>query len=177
MAARSDTVRSVQVFVAMEGVAEAVEEVASHELPQSVINEIFSVVEGLILDNIDSNFHQQQTASGEPWPPHAPATVARYGVHPLLILEGHLQEAALGGANSVREIRDGNTLVLGVDADQIEYAHVQNDGSLDGRIPQREYMAISEDTAQQCAEVAAELGQEHFLSKIDEAIEKAEAAA
>ena len=89
------------------------------------------------------------------WPPHAPATVARHGPHPLLILSGKMREATVrqGAPGNVQEITD-RQLTVGVDERAVPYAGFQNWGTV--RIPQREFLVPRQDNLDQCAEAIAD---------------------
>lgn len=96
------------------------------------------------------------------WPPHAPATVARYGPHPLLILTGRMREATVtkGAAGNIEQISD-RELKVGVDTGDVPYAGFQNWGTQ--RIPQREYLVPREDNLDQCGEAIADAFLEQLL--------------
>lgn len=112
----------------------------------------------LMSQNVKSNFDNAATAGGMAWPQRKDNKP-----HPLLRLSLALESAATGsGANHVERIAD-NTLEFGVGG--IIYAGRQNDGDEPGsrdilgrpmNIPAREYMAISEDTAGEIQDLAAD---------------------
>lgn len=132
--------------------------------------EILGDCEPLIIEGVIDNFENAATAAGVPWPPHAPATVKRYGPHPLLILSGAMREAATGGGTGhVREIVDDDTLELGVDISEIPYAAVHQYGYPEGNIPQREYLAMSTGTIDACATVAADHSVRWLMDELDKA--------
>lgn len=89
------------------------------------------------------------------WPEHSPATVARYGPHPLLILSGRMREATItkGAAGNVEEIGD-REMALGVEG--IVYAPTQNWGDPSRNIPQREFIVPRAAGLDQCEEVLAD---------------------
>jgi phage gpG-like protein len=121
-------------------------------------------VKPLLLAGIRENFDTASASDGSPWPPHSDEYVARVGAHPLLVLTGALAEAATGqGQGAIDRRPDQSTIELGVDTSAFgeeEGAHwgqVHQQGSSDGRIPARPFMGISDETADACAEVAADL--------------------
>ena len=114
----------------------------------------------------EDNFIRAEDSDGVPWPPHAPATVARMGPHPLLIWHGPLIEAVrdTGNPGNITEIKDdGRTLETGVDTDVVEYAATHQYGEGDGRIPQREYLYANEQTVDDCEDVLAEAARQDIF--------------
>ena len=102
---------------------------------------------------IAGNYDRGGSALGA-WPPHAPATVARYGPHPLLILSGDMQAASVqqGAKGHIEQIND-RQLTMGVDASTggIIYAMAQQFGH--GRIPPRPFIVIGDEAIQQCKNI------------------------
>lgn len=111
---------------------------------------------GHVHEGIDQNFRNGGNVEGA-WPPHAPSTVARYGVHPLLILSGDLHEAATNDAarGAVTDLQDREAN-LSIDLGAIPYARRQNLGDPGGYpIPQREFHVVGEETVDKCEESVA----------------------
>jgi phage gpG-like protein len=104
--------------------------------------------EPIILEAVAENFARSRTAAGDPWP----ARKDPRPTHPLLILDGDLLRAATGG--DVRRV-NRDSLELGVSKDTIIYAGVHQYGWPEGNVAQREYMAISNATVDQCVETIA----------------------
>lgn len=143
----------------------------------------------LIVSDVQQNFDTAETAGGQAWKPHAPATVRRHGPHPLLILSGTLKGAALGtnGYHVERTIESPNEAALQYGISGLPYAGVHQDGSevlperehlysgmgaqqfhlrpQEARIPQREYLAINEGTVDTIVERAADFFQSKFEEK------------
>lgn len=106
----------------------------------------------MIQQDVQQNFDTGATADHSPWPAHAESTVRRYGEHPLLVLSGALERAATeAGANHVEDVTDLG-LTYGVRG--LIYAATHQYGDPDRNIPEREYMAISEETADEMADMA-----------------------
>lgn len=117
----------------------------------------------IVRKKVADNFNQGATATGSPWPAHAPATVARYGPHPLLILTGKMSQAAvLDGASGHVERIDGNSLDFGLSLDVIPYGRVHQEGFPEGSIPQREYLAVGTDELDDMGDALAEFGLDAF---------------
>lgn len=90
--------------------------------------------------SLSTNFAAKEDSDGAPWKPHAPATIARYGVHPLLRLEGILKEAATGGDGSFQRFSSGPfgaTIQVGISKVAVPYAMTHQHGR--GAIPRRQY--------------------------------------
>jgi phage gpG-like protein len=104
----------------------------------------------IIREKIASNFDSAATAAGSAWPPHAASTVKRYGPHPLLNLTGKMKAATLDpGANHIEIVSDGH-LSFGVSGDQPSHPWTHQEGSEKAHVPQREFVAIDEDTVDKC---------------------------
>ncbi len=87
-----------------------------------------------------------------PWPPHAPATVRRYGPHPLLILSGKLYEAATNSAGPGHvEILDVREAAIAIDLAVIPYARAQNEGYPPGNLPARTYFVLGDFVAKEAS--------------------------
>lgn len=117
----------------------------------------------IVRRKVADNFNDAATAGGTKWPPHAPATVRRYGPHPLLILTGAMSEAAtIDGASGHVERIEPDGLDFGVSLDVIPYARVHQEGWPEKNIPQREYMAVSADELDDIGDALAEFGLNAF---------------
>ena len=111
----------------------------------------------VIRADVQSNFDNAQTAGGQAWPRRKDSKP-----HPLLKLSGALEAASVGtGANHIEEISN-NELTFGVRG--VPYAAVQQEGG-GNNIPAREYMAVSEDTVDQLAEMAADFQLKRFMER------------
>lgn len=118
----------------------------------------------LIESNVTSNFDNEATAGGSPWPPRKDPSLT----HPILNISGRLKAAATGmGSEHIEQINN-NELVYGVRGgnEGIPYARRHQLGDIPGsrdalgramNIPQREYMAISEDTINELGDMLAEV--------------------
>jgi hypothetical protein len=104
-----------------------------------------------------SNFADGGSHLG-PWPPHAPATVRRYGPHPLLILSGKLYQAATssGGAGHV-EILDVREAAIAIDLAAVPYARAQNEGYPPGNLPARPYFVLGSFVTAEAAKILRQL--------------------
>ena len=114
---------------------------------------------------IEGNFVREEDSDGNHWAPHAPATIAKHGVHDLLRLTGAMYAAAINpdDLRAVKEL-DDRGVTFGVSGTDIPYADIQNEGG--GRIPQREYMYLRD----QDREAVVELFQRRAAGRFWEAI-------
>lgn len=105
--------------------------------------EVLPIVQSGLYDNFTSAADQD----GTPWPPHAPETIRRYGVHPLLVLSGKLISAATenGASGNISDIQS-REMEVGVSKSDVIYAGAQNFGYK--RIPPRPYMYASDQTTE-----------------------------
>lgn len=105
-----------------------------------------------IILNIRGNFNSSATASGRDWKKRREIGDG----HPLLMDTGTLLQAAVGGgAGHISEIT-ADTLDTGVSFDRVPYSRVHQYGYPPKNIPQREYLAISRETTDELAEIAAD---------------------
>ncbi len=94
-------------------------------------------------ENFIEIFANRQGLSGNAWPAHAPATVQRYGVHPLLILTGTMYTSVTtSGSTGHYEMVGNREMEWGTTQ---FYAGWNNDGT--SRIPAREFMYWTENGA------------------------------
>lgn len=101
------------------------------------------------LQGVRDNFNSSADPDNIDWPPRKPNP--KDDGHPLLIDTGALMQAATGGgAGSIKE-NDGRQLAVGVDSNTIPYAAIHNFGGK--RTPQREYMGVDDEIADQIAEI------------------------
>lgn len=93
-------------------------------------------------------FLEAESAAGEKWPPHAPATVAKHGPHPLLILSGIMLESVRqeGAVHNVKVVSE-RELSWGT---SVEYAMAQNFGYEQNNLPAREFMYWTDEMADGC---------------------------
>jgi hypothetical protein len=110
----------------------------------------------LVRARIQRNYDEGGTADGQAWPAHAPSTVKRYGPHPLLILTGKMKAATLDPGSGHIENITGGTLTFGVSGDLPEHPWVHQEGSKDGRVPQRQFVALDNETVDKCVELIAD---------------------
>ena len=108
----------------------------------------------IIYDGIRLNFALSQDAWGNTWAPHAPLTIALYGVHPILILSSKMVTAATntGAPGNVVEVSD-RSFMVGVD---IDYAAQQQFGSVAKNIPPRPFFDPSQETIDRLSVLAAD---------------------
>ncbi|MCG8583088.1 MAG: hypothetical protein MI757_00045 [Pirellulales bacterium] len=104
-----------------------------------------------------SNFARKENADGTKWPERKPRMDD--DGHPLLIDEGDLLQATTreAGRGHVEDIHD-RELVIGVDADEIEYSVTQQEGSRKKNIPQRQYVYARDKHLGNCGEILADAG-------------------
>ena len=138
----------------------------------------FDAAERIVLDGVGDNFAREQTADGMGWPPRKDPGDG----HPLLNDTGALLAAAIGkGMGAVKRIVDGCELQLGVEVAEegsLAGAMIHQEGGVivpvnkkvlswvdsGGTrhfakrvvIPQREYMAMSEETIDKATEAVAD---------------------
>lgn len=128
------------------------------EVEQDVEQASFAVPLRQCAERIQLGFAENiglaQDEDGVQWPPHAPATVAMYGPHPLLILTGDLYDAVSveGAKGNITRVED-RELAVGVDVQTIEYAAVHQHGA--GNVPQRQYVYAREDVLAEVEEILA----------------------
>ncbi len=104
-----------------------------------------------------SNFADGGSHLG-PWPPHAPATVRRYGPHPLLILSGRLYQAATSTAGPGHiEILDVREAAVAIDLAAVPYARAQNEGYPPGNLPARTFFVLGDFVAVEAAGILRKL--------------------
>lgn len=121
---------------------------------ETVPEGVFADIEELLRIGIGDNFENQATADGASWP----ARKRRGDGHPLLDDTGALKAAATGtGAGSVSRVVGGDELQIGVEKIDLgglmgaavhQYGHTYSDGRV---MPKREYLSISDETAEQAA--------------------------
>ena len=126
-----------------------------------LVPEALKKCEPKIIENIIENFSQQSTPDGIAWPERKKIGDG----HPLFVEtqtegSGSLFGAATGQAGGHVSRVEGNTLLVGVDKSGgiggIPGAGVHNYGNPEKNIPQREFLAISEATEDECAELILE---------------------
>lgn len=108
-------------------------------------------------------FHRAQDAGGSAWPEHAPATVAAYGPHPLLILTTALMQSVttdFGTGDSVIE-NSGRELAWGTN---LAYGGYNNYGT--ATIPPREFLYWTDDGADAVVETLGNWIDEKVLGKL-----------
>lgn len=126
------------------------------ELERAPLTDVLKSCTTLIDQAVEKNFLAGGSPLG-PWPPHSPATVARYGPHPLLILSGDMMAAATreGARGHVQELTD-RAATVGIDGEEIVYALAQNYGHAAKNIPARPFMVIDDSVGDACEVVIAD---------------------
>lgn len=105
----------------------------------------------IVQEDIAQHFADKIDSEGQGWPAHSPATVARYGAHPLLVLSGALLAAAAHNGFGSFVFVGSDLMRVGVNKGRIPYAGVHQYGH--GKIPQREYMYLSDEAIRACSSV------------------------
>jgi hypothetical protein len=119
------------------------------ELP--IARDLQDEITELVYAGVQRNYDEKVDSNGIPWAPHAPMTIALYGVHPLLILSGTMWVASTmtGVEGNYLEVSD-RQIVTGVD---LPYAANQQFGT--DRIPAREFYYIQDSYAYEIENLAA----------------------
>lgn len=101
------------------------------------------------------NFNSSATPDGNAW---APRKEEGDG-HRLLMDKGPLMQASVGqGPGSIARFEDnGTTLVTGVDLEIIRYARAHNLGFPAGNLPQREFLGLTLQRAQEGDHIVADV--------------------
>lgn len=107
---------------------------------------IFTELDPVVSAGFDENFANKVDEFGVPWPPHAPATVRRYGPHPLLVLSGRMKRAAITPGDSEHLLGVArSTAAYGVSG-SVFYARFHHTGT--SRMPRRRVIFASAATVQ-----------------------------
>lgn len=103
---------------------------------------------------IRDNFTSSATPDNENWLPRKP----RKGDdgHPILIDKGPLLQAATGGGPGHISRIESRSLAVGVDLDVVKYARAHNYGVPERNLPQREYLGMRKERADECSGKFAE---------------------
>ncbi len=120
---------------------------------EPVLKECEEDIAADIIDHFESS-----TGPTGSWQVHAPATVERWGPHPLLILFGSLYAAATGEGDGHITETDANSITFGVDASIILYAWAQQEGRPERNLPARPYMYLSEEVVEVMTQKVADYG-------------------
>lgn len=116
--------------------------------------EVLRQLRPMVQQNIRDNFTGSHSPENLPWA----ARKHEGDGHPLLIDTGAMLQAAVGSEGTVGKggvvIVDSESLLLGVDGDEIPYAAVHNRGGRN--MPQREFMGTSDQTEIDMGEVIAD---------------------
>lgn len=116
-------------------------------------------------EEIEGNFERQVDSQGMPWKPHSPRTIELHGVHPLLRLTYAMYQAATDLRNSAATVLIEDRMIrIGIDGNEIPYAWRQDEGA--GRIPQREFYYLNEDSIAKVGAVIEEEAFEVIQSKV-----------
>lgn len=108
-------------------------------------------------EEVEGNFQRQEDSDGVPWKPHAPLTIALYGVHPLLRLTYAMYAAATDLRNSAAiMLLEDRRITIGIDGNEIPYAFKQDEGF--GNIPAREFFYLNEGSIERVGGVIEEEG-------------------
>lgn len=104
------------------------------------------------------NIDQAEDSSGIGWPPHAPATVAKYGPHPLLILTRRMYASLTGKSADGNITRvDDRSAEFGTDLHTTAgffYPGIHQTGG--PRIPRREFFYAGNDVEEKMGEILAD---------------------
>lgn len=105
----------------------------------------YKAVDRAVSVGFAANFASRVDETGMAWRPHAPATIAMYGVHDLLILSGAMYAAATRpeGLGHIFRV-NGNEVTIGVDGVIIPYAIVHHVGT--ARVPRRRVIYVNDVT-------------------------------
>jgi phage gpG-like protein len=131
------------------------ESVLTHELAEPLAKDKMTLalydLGAVAIQGFVDIFANARDSQGSPWPEHAPATVAMYGPHPLLILSGTLRESLTeySAPYHVHRMVD-RTFEWGT---TVAYAWVHQEGWAARNIPKREYCYWSEDMKDRAAEM------------------------
>jgi phage gpG-like protein len=108
-------------------------------------------------------FHRSQDSGGSAWPAHSPATVAKYGPHPLLILTTALMQSVTTdfGTGDSRIENSGRDLAWGTN---LEYGGYNNYGT--SRIPAREWLYWTDEGADAVVETLGNWIDENILGDL-----------
>lgn len=108
------------------------------------------------------NFYNTTGGNAEFWPPHAPATVARHGPHPLLILTGKMFDAAtnVDSPGHLRHIA-GDEMTIGIKGSHVPYAHFHQTGTVN--MPKRQVIHATAETEQRARDAFADELDKLFL--------------
>lgn len=104
----------------------------------------------ILLQDVSEHFSSKTGSDGTPWP----ARKNLKQTHPLLILSSLLFQSATGNAAGRIDRVTDRDLTFGVDKGMVPYAGVHQHGF--GNIPQREYLWVSDEAEESCAEKVAE---------------------
>ena len=111
---------------------------------------VFTAVLDTLHEGFASNFDQTRAPYGQ-WPPHSPMTIAKYGVHPLLILTGAMKAAVTqsGSSDRIEEITQTEAII----GTSLFYAPYQQYGTDGPRpIPARPFLWLEGDYVDQLHE-------------------------
>lgn len=97
-------------------------------------------VKEIIYRGVAFNYDHTADADGNTWAPHAPATIAMHGPHPLLVVTGRMKASTTmsGQEGNFEEVTD-NSIRVGTD---IPYAAAQQFGT--DKIPARPFFELSD---------------------------------
>ncbi|MEM1225905.1 MAG: hypothetical protein AAGJ40_09410 [Planctomycetota bacterium] len=104
-----------------------------------------------VRDVVRENFEEEIDGDGNVWEPRK----RDYLHDPLRETFAMFGAATVRGAPGSVEVKSRSELILGVSADEIEYAHDQNFGNPDKNLPAREYMHVRDDKVDRLEEPLA----------------------
>jgi phage gpG-like protein len=146
--------------VSFDDVNGALREAAEWAETAPIIRDLSEQLKDIIYAAIAQNFDSATGPDGTKWPPHAPATIQRHGMHPLLILTGAMKDAStISGAIGNYESVEDQRLVIGC---TIDYAQFHQYGTKN--IPQREFFGLSDEAVQQIVDLIVEHIKEKILA-------------
>lgn len=126
------------------------------------LTDAFMAADREISGGFEENFYNTTDHEGAFWPPHAPATVAIHGVHPLLILTGKMFQAAtnVDDPGHLRHIA-GDEMTIGIKGTAVPYAIYHHTGTR--RMPRRRVIYATPEAEQRARDAFADVLDSLFL--------------
>lgn len=127
------------------------------------LTEAFRAADDVLSEGFQQNFFNAVDEKGIPWPPHAPATVARYGPHDLLILTGRMFAAATNpdDPGHLMRVEDNSALVTGIKDSVVPHAKFHHTGTV--KMPRRRVIYATPETINRARDAFAEKAEEAIL--------------
>ncbi len=104
----------------------------------------------------DITYSAMSDPNGVPWPPNKTSTIAKKGHGIVLVETGRLKASVLEPAHPdhIQDVMpDGRGMAWGTG---VEYGAVHQDGLLAPRVPQREFLGMTEKTVNEITEAVAD---------------------